>query len=115
MDQKIIRNEVKQSRHRLRRVFTLEQKRGFIEKAKQAGSVSLICRKYGLAPSMLFEWRRRMEEGALSGLNAGEEVVPVSQMRELNNKIWGLERLLGKKTMEIEILKEAVEIGRKKN
>ena len=55
-----------------------------------------------------------MEEGALIGLNAGEEVVPASEVKELNNKIRELERLLGKKTMEIEILKEAVEIGRKK-
>jgi transposase len=55
-----------------------------------------------------------MEEGALIGLNAGEEVVPASQVKELNNKIRELERLLGKKTVEIEILKEAVETGRKK-
>lgn len=98
-----------------RRRFTLVEKRGFVEEARQLGnSMSSVARKYGLSPSQLFEWRRMMDEGGLAGLDAGEDVVPASQVRQLKAKIRELERLLGKKTVEVEILKEAVEIAREK-
>ena len=95
--------------------YNLQQKREFIEEASQAGSsISIVARKYGLAPSVLFNWRRRMEDGALVGLGTGEALVAASQVKELKNKIRELERLLGRKTVEVEILKEAVELGREK-
>ncbi len=95
--------------------YNLQQKREFIEEASQAGSsISIVARKYGLAPSVLFNWRRRMEDGALVGLGTGEDLVAASQVKELKNKIRELERLLGRKTVEVEILKEAVEVGREK-
>lgn len=95
--------------------YNLQQKREFVEEAGRAGSsVSIVARKYGLAPSVLFNWRRQMEEGALVGLDSGENLVPASQVKELKHKIRELERLLGRKTVEVEILKEAVELGREK-
>jgi len=39
----------------------------------------------------------------------GEEVVPASEYRALQNQVRELHRLLGKKTLEAEILKEALE------
>ena len=41
-------------------------------------------------------------------------MVPVSEVKALKTKIRELERLLGKKTMEVEILKDAIEIAREK-
>jgi transposase len=55
-----------------------------------------------------------MEDGGQRALEAGESVVPESEAKELRAKVRELERLLGKKTMEVEILKEAVEIARAK-
>lgn len=55
-----------------------------------------------------------MSEGALAGLSTTEELVPVSQVKELKAKLREPERLLGRKTVEVEILKEAVELGREK-
>jgi transposase len=40
---------------------------------------------------------------------SGEEVVPASNYRILQNQVRELHRLLGKKTLEAEILKEALE------
>ena len=45
---------------------------------------------------------------------SGKEVVPASELSAANKQICELQRLLGKKTMEAEILKEAVEFGRAK-
>ena len=77
-------------------------------------SVSYIARKHNLTPSLLFKWRRTMEEGALIGVGAEESVVPASKAKQLEQRIRELERMLGKKTMENEILREAVKIAREK-
>ena len=51
----------------------------------------------------------------LTAITAGEDVVPASELVAAIKQIRELQRLLGKKTMENEILKEAVEVGRAKN
>ena len=55
-----------------------------------------------------------MEDGALTGVGTEEEVVPVSQLKAAEAKIRQLERIIGQKSVDIEILKEAVKIGREK-
>jgi transposase len=55
-----------------------------------------------------------MEEGALKGISSQEELVPKSQVRELEKRLREMERILGKKTLENEILKEGLRIGREK-
>jgi transposase len=47
-------------------------------------------------------------------VGAEESVVPLSEVKELLARIRELERLLGRKTMEVEILKDAVRIAREK-
>lgn len=98
-----------------RRRFSPEEKRAMVEEAEQPGnSVSVVARKYSVNPNQLFRWRRLMREGALSAVGADEEVVPASEVKDLKARIRELERLLGKKTMEVEILKEAVALSREK-
>lgn len=55
-----------------------------------------------------------MDDASKSGLKANERVVPESEVNKLKARIRELERTLGKKTMENEILQEAVEIARQK-
>ncbi|MCG3115731.1 MAG: transposase [Candidatus Manganitrophus sp. SA1] len=84
-----------------------------VEEAEQPGnSVSIVARKYSV--NQLFRWRRLMREGALYAVGAEEEVVPASELKDLRARIRELERLLGKKIMEVEILKEAVALSRGK-
>ena len=77
-------------------------------------SVSFVARRAGIAPSQLFAWKRRMAEGGQVAVAADEDVVGASQVRDLEKKVRELERLLGKKTMEVEILKEALDAARVK-
>ncbi len=72
-------------------------------------SVSLVARRHGIGANQLFTWRRLMARGAVTAASAGEEVVPVSELRAAQQQIRELQRLLGKKTLENEILREAVE------
>ena len=77
-------------------------------------SVSLVARRAGIAPSQLFAWKRPMIEGGRSAVEADEDVVGTSKLRDLEKRVRDLERLLGRKTMEVEILKEALEVARPK-
>ena len=77
-------------------------------------SVSFVARRAGIAPSQLFAWKRRMLEGGCEAVQADEEVVGTSKLRELEKRVRELERLLGRKAMEVEILKEALELTGKK-
>ncbi len=55
-----------------------------------------------------------MAEGGPEAVRADGDVVPASRVRELEAKVRELERLLGRKTMEAEILREALEQTRPK-
>ena len=72
-------------------------------------TVSLAARQHGVAPNQLFTWRRLTAQGALTAAGAAQEVVSVSELRALQAEVRELQRLLGKKTLETEILREALE------
>jgi transposase len=92
-----------------RRHWTTEQKLQIIEASFQPGeTVSSAARRRGVAPNLLYRWRRLMTEGGAAAVGSDEPVVGSSEMRRLEDRIRGLERLLGRKTMEIEILREAL-------
>jgi transposase len=98
-----------------RRRWTAEQKKAMVEEAEQPGnSISSVARKYEVHPNQLFRWRRLIHEGALLAARSEEPLVPLSEVKNLRKQVRELQRLLGKKTMEVEILREALEIAREK-
>ena len=98
-----------------RRRWTPEEKRALLEEAEHPdSSVSAVARKYGINPNQMFHWRKLMREGALVAVGADDHVVPASEVKQLKAQIRELERLLGKKTMETEILRDAIRIAREK-
>jgi transposase len=89
-----------------RRRFTAEEKRRLVAEAMAPGcSVSLAARRNGISTSLLFGWRRLMEQGELESLGADEQVVPIAEAKQLHAQVRNLERQLGKKILEAEILK----------
>ena len=93
-----------------RRRWPTEEKLRIVEETHLPGNtVSLVARRHGIAANPLFTWRRLMAQGALTAASAGEEVVPASEYRAAQQQIRELQRLLGKKELENEILREAVE------
>ncbi|WP_424948675.1 IS3 family transposase [Chromobacterium haemolyticum] len=96
-----------------RRRWSVEEKLAMVRESFEPGqTVSLVARHHGINPNQLFHWRKLHQDGSLSAVSAGEAVVPASELAEALKQIRELQRLLGKKTMEAEILKEAVEIAR---
>jgi transposase len=98
-----------------RRRWSPSEKQSVVSETYQPGfTVSQVARKYGIPPSQLFYWRRRLEEGALVAVGSEEKVIPESEVKALKERIRNLERLLGKKTEQVEILREAIELAREK-
>src|SRR5690349_16174528 len=89
-----------------RRRWTASEKVRMVEETFEPGmTVSLVARRRGVAPNQLFTWRRLVAQGSLTAAGSGEEVVPASDYRALQSQIRELHRLLGKKTLEAEILR----------
>ncbi len=99
------------TRDQRRRRWSATEKAALVRKTYEPGmSVSLVARQEGVSASLLFTWRRLDREGALVAVSVGEAVVPASEPAAARAEIAKLQRVLGKKTLENEILKEAVEL-----
>jgi transposase len=98
-----------------RRRRSVEEKLAIVRETFEPGAaVSGVARLHQVNANQVFAWRKLYQDGSLSAVSAGEHVVPASDLAEAMRQIRELQRLLGKKTMEVEILREAVEYGRAK-
>jgi len=98
-----------------RRRYSLDQKLAVLAEAAQPGmSISYVARRHGISPSLLFGWRRRMSEGGKEAVRVDDEVVGSAEVRAMEKRIRELERVLGKKTLENEILREALKVAQEK-
>jgi len=64
-----------------------EQKREILQAGLKSGNVAETCRKHGVAPNLWYRWRDEAEQG---------------------KRVKQLERMLGRKQVEIEILKNVL-------
>ena len=98
-----------------RRRYSVDQKLQVLQEAAQPGmTISYVARRHGISPSLIFGWRRRMTEGGTEAIRADDAVVARAEVRALEKRIQELERVLGKKTLENEILREAVKVAHEK-
>jgi len=98
-----------------RRRYSVDEKLRIVQEASRPGiTISYVARQHGISPSLLFHWRRRMAEGGKEAIRVDEEVVGSSEVKVLEKRIRELERVLGKKTLENEILREAVKVAHEK-
>ena len=108
------RIEIITGRERRRR-YSANEKLALVDATMQPGvSVSAVARQHGVSPSLLFKWRQLMSQGGQVAVKADEDVVAASRLRDLELRVRELERLLGRKTLEVEVLKEALTIARGK-
>jgi len=77
-------------------------------------SISVVARRNGVAPNLLYRWRRLMLEGGSVAVASDDEVTSNRAVRQLEDRVRELERQLGRKTLEVEILKEALDKARSK-
>ncbi|GMG85499.1 hypothetical protein LNKW23_47210 [Paralimibaculum aggregatum] len=92
-----------------RRHWPIEEKLRLVEETLQPGAtISAVARRNGVAPNLLYRWRRLMTEGGAVAVQADDGVTGNAEVRKLEERVRELERQLGRKTLEVEILKEAL-------
>jgi transposase len=92
-----------------RRRWTTERKLQIIEESYAAGeTVPSAARRYGVAPNLLYRWRRLLSEGGAVDVDSDEPVIGNSEVKKLEDRVRELERILGRKALENEILREAL-------
>jgi transposase len=98
-----------------RRRFSTDLKLAVVAETMQPGmSVSYVARRHGLSPSLVFRWRQLMSEGGKEAVRVDDDVVGATEVRRLEERVRDLARMLGRKTLEVEILKEALDLARAK-
>jgi transposase len=98
-----------------RRLYTADFKRTQIERiARGEATAAEPSRELGVSRSLIQRWKHLLARRAETAVQANEDVVPASALRAAEQRIRELERALGRKTMEVEILQAAREEVKKK-
>ena len=102
---------IRQSRNG-RRLYTVEQKAKLIHLWDSSGRAAAeFAREHGILVGQLYKWRHSFQRGGRIGLKSQGEVYPYEEVAALKKRIAELERLLGRKTAELEIWQAAKELG----
>ncbi|TVS18526.1 MAG: IS3 family transposase, partial [Planctomycetaceae bacterium] len=97
---------------RRRRWSAAEKLRIVEETLDDRASISVVARRNGVAPNLLYRWRRLMLEGGSVAVSEDDDVTSNKVVRQLEDRVRELERQLGRKTLEAEILREALDKSR---
>jgi transposase len=97
---------------RRRRWSAAEKLRMVVETLWDGDSVSAVARRNGVDPNLLYRWRRLMLEGGSVAVTGDVSVTSNKTVREMEVRVRELERQLARKTLDVEILKEALDKSR---
>jgi transposase len=82
-----------------------EEKWQIVQEGLKSANVSETCRRHGIAPNLFYRWKDEAEQGAKAALGGRSAAAAET---EKDHRIRQLERTLGRKSLEIEILKNVV-------
>jgi transposase-like protein len=74
--------------------------------ADRGGPLEEVCWKYAVNAAQMYRWKRSLEQG----LKEPGEMVPKSHVLGLQKRVDELERALGQKALEADMLKKAFEL-----
>ena len=90
---------------RVRVQRSVEEKWEIVEEGLRSGNIAETCRRYGIAPNLYYRWKDEAQQGAMAALGGKSATAAES---EKERRIRQLERSLGRKTLEVEVLKNVV-------
>ena len=82
-----------------------EEKWEIVLEGLRSGNIPETCRRYEIAPNLYYRWKDEAQQGATAALGGKSAAVVES---EKDRRIRQLERSLGRKALEVEILKNVV-------
>jgi transposase len=83
-----------------------EEKWEIVQEGLRSGNISETCRKHGIAANLWYRWKDEAEQGAKAALGGRSAAGGVDE--EQTKRVKQLERMLGRKQLEIEILKNVL-------
>ena len=83
-----------------------EEKWEILQEGLRSGNISETCRKHGIAANLWYRWKDEAEQGAKAALGGRSAAGGVDE--EQAKRVKQLERMLGRKQLEIEILKNVL-------
>ena len=86
--------------------WSAERKLSVLQEWQQGLPLEEVCRRHGVNASKLQRWKKAMDRS----LKDSGELIPRSQIGALQRKIDELERALGRKALEVDVLKKAFEL-----
>jgi transposase len=98
-----------------RRRFSAEFKREQMARVgRKEVTIAELSRELDIDQSVVRRWKHLVETGGEAAVAANGDVVAASRLRDAEQRIRELERALGRKTMEVEILRAARDEVKKK-
>jgi transposase-like protein len=92
-----------------RRKFDPETKIAIVlEGLKGNTTVAELCRKYQISETLYYKWRDKFLEGGRKAFLSPES----DREKELERRIEELEKIIGRQTVQIEILKKTFQIAK---
>ena len=89
-----------------RRLWSAERKLIVLQEWRNGTPLEEVCRKHGIQAVQMYKWRRQLEKG----LADRGEMVPKGEVTALQKKLEELERALGRKALEVDLLKKFFEM-----
>lgn len=87
-----------------RRSFTPEQKLDAVHRLLRGEQLTKLARELGVDHTTLYRWREQAQKASLSALATGGKA---TETEALERQVADLQRVLGQKTLELEILGKA--------
>ena len=89
-----------------RRQWSSEQKLTVLQEWQAGVPLEEICRKYAVSAAQMYRWKRSLDQG----LKESGKLVPKSLVGGLQKRAEALERALGRKALEVDVLTKTFEL-----
>ena len=93
-----------------RRWFTREHKEQIVKEVEGGANRTEVCRKYGITEQQFLKWRHALAVSGKEGLGPDSMVISRIRFQALEKRVEVLERALGRKSLEVDILKKTFEM-----
>ena len=97
-----------------RKIYAQEFKNKILKELDSGKTHHEVSNKYGIPVRYLYDWKHSLLKLSKEPTAPDTSTVPFSEYNKVIDKIKKLERALGQKTMDCQILQEAVDIASKK-
>ena len=104
------RRTIREIQRATRRQFSAEEKiRIILEGLRGEESISVLCRRESIAPSIYYKWSKSfLEAGKLRLMGETKRDVSTEEVRELKQENAELKRLVAEQLLKIELFKKSL-------